>query len=165
MNNSLDSRPTHSWNQLVSRRGGPTCVHESLRSRETLQSCLRLLSRLVPAVQLHPLQGGFRPGLSSIRERKKKAFLDAQKAFDTVWHAGLLPKLHNKGIRAVADPGNRKGGSKVSSAKREELNPREARKIWGYAHFRCSKTRENPILSQGKSHFRLRGTAREQSTS
>ncbi len=74
-----------------------------------------LLSRLVPAVQLHPLQGGFRPGLSSshtafimqeaissIRERKKKAFvafLDAQKAFDTVWHAGLLTKLHNKGIR------------------------------------------------------------------
>ena len=36
---------------------------------------------------------------------------------------------------------------------------REARKIWGYAHFRCSKTRENPILSQGKSHLRLRGTA------
>ncbi len=29
-----------------------------------------------------------------------------------------------------------KGGSKVSSAKREESNPREARKIWGYAHFR-----------------------------
>ncbi len=54
-----------------------------------------------------------------------------------------------------------KGGSKVSSAKREELNPRKARKIWGYAHFRCSKTRENPILSQGKSHLRhlrLRGT-------
>ena len=32
---------------------------------------------------------------------------------------------------------------------------REARKIWGYAHFRCNKTRENPILSQGKSHLRL----------
>ncbi len=74
-----------------------------------------LLSRLVPAVQLHPLQGGFRPGLtsshtafilqeaiSSIRESKKKAyvaFLDAQKAFDTVWHAGLPTKLHIKGIR------------------------------------------------------------------
>ncbi len=36
---------------------------------------------------------------------------------------------------------------------------RKARKIWGYAYFRCSKTRENPILSQGKSHLRLRGTA------
>ncbi len=74
-----------------------------------------LLSRLAPAVNLHPLQGGFRPGLSSshtafilqeaissIRENKNKAFvafLDAQKAFDTVWHAGLLTKLHNKGIR------------------------------------------------------------------
>ncbi len=52
-----------------------------------------------------------------------------------------------------------KGGSKLSSAKCEELNPRTAHKIWGYAHFRCSKTRENPILSQGKSHLRLRGTA------
>ncbi len=29
-----------------------------------------------------------------------------------------------------------KGGSKLSSAKREELNLRKARKIWGYAHFR-----------------------------
>ncbi len=55
-----------------------------------------------------------------------------------------------------------KGGFKLSSAKREELIPRKARKIWGYAHFRCSKTRENPILSQGKSHFRLRGTANSQ---
>ncbi len=52
-----------------------------------------------------------------------------------------------------------KGGSKLSSAKREELNPRKVRTFWGYAHFRCSKTRENPILSQGKSHLRLRGTA------
>ncbi len=58
-----------------------------------------------------------------------------------------------------------KGGSKLSSAKREELIPRKARKIWGYAHFRCNKTRENPILSQGKSHLRLRGTAANQSTS
>ncbi len=52
-----------------------------------------------------------------------------------------------------------KGGSKLSSAKREELKPRASRKIWSYAHFRCSKTRENPILSLGKSHLRLRGTA------
>ncbi len=52
---------------------------------------------------------------------------------------------------AVADPGNRKGGFQTIE--------REARKIWGYAHFRCNKTRENPILSQGKSHLRLRGTA------
>lgn len=73
-----------------------------------------ILTRLTLIVQLNPLQGGFRPGLScthtsfilqeaicSIREQKKKAFvafLDAQKAFDTVWHAGLLTKLHEKGV-------------------------------------------------------------------
>ncbi len=44
------------------------------------------------------------------------------------------------GARSVAAPGNRKRGSKLSSAKREELYLREARKIWGYTHFRCSKT-------------------------
>ncbi len=51
---------------------------------------------------------------------------------------------------SVADPGKKGGFQSIE---------REARKIWGYAHFRCSKTRENPILSQGKSHLRLRGTA------
>ncbi len=37
-------------------------------------------------------------------------------------------------------------------------------KFWGYAHFRWSKTRENPILSQGKSHLRLQNCC-EQSPS
>ncbi len=60
------------------------------------------------------------------------------------------PRLRQLPI-AVADPGNRKGGFQTIE--------RKARKIWGYAHFRCSKTRENPILSQGKSHLRLRGIA------
>lgn len=65
-------------------------------------------------IQLNPLQGGFRTGYSSLhsafllqeaicstREHKSKAFvafLDAKKAFDTVWHQGLFVKLHEKGI-------------------------------------------------------------------
>ena len=65
-------------------------------------------------VSLSPLQGGFRPGYSSIhtsfifqepvqslRECGKKAFvafLDVKKAFDTVWHKGLFVKLQEKGI-------------------------------------------------------------------
>ena len=33
-----------------------------------------------------------------------------------------------------------------------QTNERAARNFWGYAHFRSHVTRENPILSQGKSH-------------
>ena len=62
-----------------------------------------LLLTLEEIVHLNPLQGGFRPGPSSkhtalilqeavcsVRNQKLKAFvafLDAQKAFDLVWHA------------------------------------------------------------------------------
>ena len=65
-------------------------------------------------ISLNPLQGGFKPGYSSLhtafilqeaiqstREINKKAFvafLDVRKAFDTVWHEGLFVKLYNKGI-------------------------------------------------------------------
>ncbi len=52
-----------------------------------------------------------------------------------VLNTSLLSKRENL---AVADPGNRKGGLQTIE--------REARKIWGYAHFLCSKTRGNPIL-------------------
>ena len=64
---------------------------------------------------MNPLQGGFRQGygcahtayvlqeaIQSLRERSKKAyvaFLDVRKAFDTIWQAGLLVKLHQKGIK------------------------------------------------------------------
>ena len=34
-----------------------------------------------------------------MRERGKNAFLDVCKAFDTVWHQGLLVKLFNKGVK------------------------------------------------------------------
>ena len=74
-----------------------------------------LLSRLHDLTEsLNPLQGGFRSGYSCLhtafilqeaiasqREKKKKvyvAFLDAKKAFDTVWHTGLMVKLHQKKI-------------------------------------------------------------------
>ena len=64
---------------------------------------------------LNPLQGGFRQGygcthtayvlqeaIQSLREKSRKAyvaFLDVRKAFNTVWQAGLLIKLHQKGIK------------------------------------------------------------------
>ena len=32
--------------------------------------------------------------MATIREQKKKAFLNAHKAFDPVWHSGLMVKLH-----------------------------------------------------------------------
>ena len=73
-----------------------------------------LLSRLLPHIQLSPLQGGFRAGRSCIhtafvfqeaiiylRERGRKvyvAFPDARKAFDTVWHEGLFVKLYHAGV-------------------------------------------------------------------
>ena len=64
--------------------------------------------------QLNPLQGGFRTGVSCLhsafvfqeaisllQEQHKKAyvaFLDVKKAFDTVWHCGLMVKLHQKKV-------------------------------------------------------------------
>lgn len=75
----------------------------------------RFLECLLPL--LHPLQGGFRPGFSTLhssyilqeailecRSHQKKAFvalLDVRKAFDTVWHDGLLFKLYEAGVPGV----------------------------------------------------------------
>ncbi len=74
---------------------------------------LDLISPILTPI-LHPLQGGFRKGYStsntsfivqeailSCRELKLKCysgFLDARKAFDTVWHSGLFVKLYKLGI-------------------------------------------------------------------
>ncbi len=51
----------------------------------------------------------------------------------------------------------RKGGCWSIEHEARVVTSAEARKekSWGHAYFQCSKTRENPILSQGKSHFRL----------
>ena len=73
------------------------------------------MRELDPIPTLNPLQDGFRAGhccchtafilqeaIQEIRDEGKKAyvaFLDVRKAFDTVWHSGLLVKLHLKGIR------------------------------------------------------------------
>ncbi len=50
---------------------------------------------------------------------------------------------------AGADPGKREGGCWYRA---RAVRSRKARKSQGYAHFRWSKTRDNPILCQGKSH-------------
>ena len=71
-----------------------------------------------PPPSLNPLQGGFRQGygcvhtayvlqeaIQSLQERGRKAyvaFLDVRKAFDTVWQAGLLVKIHEKGIKVIS---------------------------------------------------------------
>ena len=87
----------------------------------TLLSCISkvfekiLLNRLLYLQSyIHPLQGGFRPHFSclhsafllqetiqSLRLKKKKAyvaFIDVHKAFDTVWHVGLIVKLYERSI-------------------------------------------------------------------
>ena len=56
------------------------------------------------------------------------------------------------------------GAEKVSSVKREKWGRAKREKNRGYTHFQWSKTRENPILSQGKSRLRLHNCY-EQSTS
>ena len=71
---------------------------------------------------------------------------------DKIWReVACLPYkvFHASGCvcNAVADPGKMKG--------EVQTNERAARIFWGYAHFRSHVTRENPILSQGKSHNRL----------
>ena len=82
--------------------------HPSLSNQQSPEKLL--LNRLTEQESmLHPLQGGFRQGLSCIHtafvlqeaisaslEQKSKvfaAFLDVRKAFDTVWHRGLMVKL------------------------------------------------------------------------
>ena len=67
---------------------------------------------------LNPLQGGFQEHFScmhiaftlqeaiqSLHEHGKKTYvtyLDVRKAFDTVWHEGLLVKVHENGIKGQA---------------------------------------------------------------
>ena len=74
-----------------------------------------LRSHLCDHSLFNPLQGGFREGLScahsafvlqeavqSLSDSGKMAcvaFLDVCKAFDTAWHAGLLVKLHQHGVK------------------------------------------------------------------
>ncbi len=58
----------------------------------------------------------------------------------------------------MVDPGTRKGGAKVSSAKCEQLNPCGARKIWGLCPLPVIKARGNPILSPGSLILDLRRT-------
>lgn len=75
---------------------------------------LKILQQNSPPT-LNALQGGFREHMScahtafilqeaiqSLRDQGKKAYvayLDVRKAFDTVWHEGLLVKMHQKGIQ------------------------------------------------------------------
>jgi len=75
----------------------------------------QFLSYVAKCPSLNHLQGGFREGFScahsafvlqeavqSLRDSGNKAyvaFLDVRKAFDTVWHEGLLVRLHQNGVK------------------------------------------------------------------
>ena len=101
---------------ILKNRKKDKCKPSNYRGISLLSSQSKLFEKLLllrldnVSTSLNPLQGGFRRGFSclhtdfifqeavaAIREQKKKAFvafLDAHKAFDTVWHSGLLVKLH-----------------------------------------------------------------------
>ena len=103
-----------------------------------------------PPPSLNPLQGGFRQGygcvhtayalqepIQSLRERGRKAyvaFLDVRKAFDTVWQAGLLVKIHEKGIKGhlwrLINNWYRTASSTVLWAQ-QHLNPLTLCKVFG----------------------------------
>ena len=61
-----------------------------------------------PPLTLNPLQSGFQQHMScihtafvlqeAIQSLREHAYLDVRKAFDTVWHEGLLVKMYKKGV-------------------------------------------------------------------